>query len=388
MLILVAMVWGKLSNQHKARFSDAHDYVLGLNAFAAGHDAYGIAPGDAPTGFIYSPLVLKTAAGLARIAPHILLWRTYVGLSLLCIFVTPWLLSCIAGGQPTGNSRWFTPPVAALLFTAEPYLYSLYAALSGNVNVLLLTGMLVSCAAATVSGSWTALYVTVFLSALIKPPFLAFLLLPLLAAQRQVLKAAVTAAAVALAYGLQRLLAPQLYASFRESVRTELVLHRDYGLGIFGLIHEHTSGRFAFMQWRGSLLVHGLVIGAIVAAFCAGRRLRGRPELASLWVPALLVLCILANPRPLDYDLYAGWLAAAFVVIEWLRTAGSTRERVVAAVLLAGFLLVLAFEDLDMFCAGFMLAALVLVVFRIWRLRRLPDEILESSKLRAAEAQI
>ena len=370
MLAFFAVVYNIYRDHHKVQFSDAYDYITGLRAFAAGQDAYGVAPGAEWTGFIYPPLILEIAGALFRDVPHPLLWTVYLGLVFLSVAVTPWLLSKLGG-----RSLWFLPFVAALVFVAEPNRFSLRVTLGANVSVILYGLLLASLLWSLRRGRWTALYLATFLAALVKPTFLAFLLLPLLAGVGQAMLCGVTAVGVVAAYLLQWLIWPALYAGFRESVYTELVRHKDYGLGVFCLIYEHTHTRVAFMQWTGSLLAHALVIAAMVVFFWRAHRLRTQPGLCSLWVPALVVLAILANPRPIWYDHYVSWVLGVFLVVEWLRTATSWRARVVAGIWVLACEVFLYREDPDMIYAGLLLAVLALVFIRAWSMRTAPQAI-------------
>jgi hypothetical protein len=95
-----------------------------------------------------------------------------------------------------------------------------FSLLSGNVAAVLYAMVLLALLFALRSDRWSPFYIAVVVSALIKPPMLAFLLFPLL--RGYILPSVVSTFAVTLGFLAQRLFMPALYHRFSQAVYTSL----------------------------------------------------------------------------------------------------------------------------------------------------------------------
>jgi hypothetical protein len=362
MMLFLGVVGQRIVTKSRMQFVDAQVYSHAAGAWRMHKDPYATAPGM-QTHFIYSPLVLRVVTVVSSLASRAV-WAVYLSVFFGAMLITPWLLSRLA------DSRWFAPPLAAVIFVFEPMMLSRQVAAGGNISPILYSLLLWCAVAGGCSGAWTAFYVAVFIAAVVKPMFLAFLVLPVLGAQRQEWKAAVTIAAAAACYGLQMLFAPGLYRRFLQAAYAAVVGDPDYGRGISLTLYQHLHARFAFMQWRGCIAASGAIVAVLTLILWLGRRFRERPKLKTIWMPMLLIVAILANPRSMAYDTYIGWVAAVFVVVEFLRTMENGRQRAILMGLLLVCFAALAAEDWVGFPAAVMLISVLLVIGRIFVLWR------------------
>jgi hypothetical protein len=144
-----------------------------------------------------------------------------------------------------------------------------------------------------------AYYVAVFLFASVKPQMLCFLLLPLLWGAGWI-GSILSVASVGAAFGVQWAVAPRLFKEFETAVRSQLVTHGDLGVGIPSLFHKlHIS-----------LLVHFVVIAIFALCMWIARPHRNDPA----WISAVLVLCVLANPRLIHYDIAVAAVPTLYVL--------------------------------------------------------------------------
>jgi hypothetical protein len=292
---------GLYRGQHD--FWDARTYDIALARVHAGQNPYDL---TTPT-FVYPPIFLKCAVPLSYVFPGRLGWYLYVLLVCAAVCALPWVLA-----TTYIRSTWLTPAVAMLLFTFQPRLFGEIALLTGNFGVLLHVLILACGIPGIRRNEWLPFYVTVILAGLVKPPFLGLLLLPLLVGRKQVWQSAFSLAVVFVGYGLQKLLLPASYRDFEASVRTKIVMQQDAGLGIYGYLMK-LGNRISLLRGSGSALAHACIIGAMIVALFLQRRVTRLPGLAHLWVPVVLILAVLANPRLEAYEITIGVVPAIYV---------------------------------------------------------------------------
>ena len=197
-------------------------YLRAISAYGHGADPYSA---QSNLMFVYSPLVLEMMNLGRLVFPGPILWYLYLALACTASLCLPVLVSLCLG------IRWLSISISILIFSLLPGFMGEFSMLSGNIAVVLYAMILSPLLFALHTNRWSWFYVAVILSALIKPPMLAFLLFPLL--RGYIIPGFLSGLAVALAYLLQRLFMPALYHRFAQAVYTQLVLTGDMGFGLF-----------------------------------------------------------------------------------------------------------------------------------------------------------
>jgi hypothetical protein len=340
-LVVSALTW--FLYQHDLRghcFWDAHVYLRAISAYRHGADPYSA---QSNLMFVYSPLVLEMMNLGRLVFPGPILWYLYLALACTASLCLPVLVSLCLG------IRWLSISISILIFSLLPGFMGEFSVLSGNIAVVLYAMILLPLLFALHTNRWSWFYVAVILSALIKPPMLAFLLFPLL--RGYIIPGFLSGLAVALAYLLQRLFMPALYHRFAQAVYTQLVLTGDMGFGLFSRLP--TQPRTA-----APLLFTAGIAGILWYLRTAGWRPSSR-----LWVPVILLTCILINPRLLGYDAQIAMLPALCLLLE-ITPVRSEKQRRIVAVLFAVALLVLCKKTSLYMTSLFLLLALCAGLYR------------------------
>src|ERR1700733_14495007 len=165
-LVVSALTW--FLYQHDLRghcFWDAHVYLRAISAYRHGADPYSA---QSNLMFVYSPLVVEMMNLGRLVFPGPILWYLYLDLALACTasLCLPVLVSLCLG------IRWLSISISILIFSLLPGFVGEFSMLSGNIAVVLYAMILLPLH----TNRWSWFYVAVILSALIKPPMLAFLL--------------------------------------------------------------------------------------------------------------------------------------------------------------------------------------------------------------------
>jgi hypothetical protein len=338
LFLMYAAQWH--SSLGEASFVDAKVYARAINIWRAGGNPYAMSPYSLP--FVYPPIFLKCVAQLARLFPEHVGWYVYLAVESVSLLAIPWILTVAYV-----RSRWLTPFLAMVLFTFQPRYTEEYVLLTGNVANLFYPLALAAGILGIKRNRWLLFYVVVAVASVLKPPFLGLLILPLLAGERQLIRSTVCVGAVVSVYSLQRILMPQYYAAFQQSVFNEVVARGDAGSNIFNYLHRQAH-TFLFLNNPYVLsAIHVTIVGTLVAAFFLMRKRRTRSTVTDLWVPALLVIAILANPRMQDIDADIAIIPALYLILEGIRRMGISRNSLAGlavAFTLLEFLLVKQFE--------------------------------------------
>ncbi len=351
-------------------FWDARVYAHGISTWKAGLvDPYSQEAAydngqEIPMRFVYPPLFLKSGAAISQLLPGKFSFPLYLAFDALAMASIPWLLA-------TGyvRSDWLTPLLAAFLFTLQPRFLMERALLSGNMATLFYALVLAAGALGLRRKRWLFFYLAVCLASLVKPTFLMFLLLPLLAGEGQLLPSIFSIGAVFAAYAAERLAWPGLSHSFSDAVYAQVVVNHDFGLGLYGYFARLGHGIAILRSPEKALFCHFAVIVPLVLSVFLLRKRRGLPSAANLWVPALLVLTILANPRLQGYDADIAVLPALYICIDCLQHVAQTGTR--AMISAVSFTLFLAVFTKDG-NAGFFILLLVSLFLALWRLSIAP----------------
>ena len=353
----------KITNHY---FWDTHVYIKGLQAYKAGLDPYTdtVAYRDGqekPLRFVYPPVFAKTAAVCSSMVPGNFGFLVYLCLFAVALASIPWLL---ARGYIL--SQWLTPLMAAVLFTFQPRFFTERVFLGGNVAALLYAAVLAAGIAGVQRNKWLVFFLAVSLATLVKPTFLIFLILPWLAGRGQLIRCILSAGTIVVLYAAERATWPMLYNAFQHSVYTQVVANHDYGLGLYGYFARLTQKLDPSHGQALASICHFLLLGLILAAFFLLRKRRESPQVAHLWVPALLVVIAVANPRMEVYDADIAILPAIFILMESLQQMSFAGTRAAASALLFTLFLVVFSKDVE---AGLLLLLLTSLALTLWRLQ-------------------
>ena len=361
--LFVSFTFGRTKVYGDGMFWDGRVYAKALAVWHAGGDPYA---GDSSSLlFVSPPLVLKSAAIISEAFRGHTGWFCYIGIIVLAMLSLPYLLT-----RFYIRSTWMTPVAAILLFATQPHFMVERSMISGNVAVPLYALALLAGVPGLRRNRWFWFYAIVFIAALIKPSFLALLVLPVLAGTRQFLRAAATTAGVGALYILQKLTMPVLYGSFKVAVYRQVILKHDFGIGSYNCFY-FLGGRLHILRnMEAASLLHFVLLAILLSALFL---LRGDPEhpvVRRLWVPLLLVAAIVANPRMQDYDSNFAILPALYIWIESIRDACQTRRGTAFVAFGVNLLVVLFTRDYEIGIDSVLLGALGLGLFQIARARR------------------
>lgn len=355
--LAICCIWlFTMHQRHISDFWDARTYQIALERVHSGMDPYD--PTHRIPPFVYPPIFLKCAILLSHIFRGNLGWYFYLLCTSFGVLAIPWMLA-----TTYIRSSWLTPSVAMILFTFQPRFIGEIAQLTGNFGVLLHFLVLAAGVPGIRRNRWTLFYPVVVLAALVKPPFLAFLLLPVMTASGQIGPALISSGAVIAGYGVQRVFLPEMYRGFQNAVANQVIVREDAGLGIYSYLQK-LSHAVTPLHGPVAAALHVLIICTFIAAFFALRGVTYRPAVASLWVPTVLVLAILANPRLEAYEATMAVIPAIYICVESIRAYPERRSRtVVIAASLAAFAALLSRNG---FAATLvlLLAAILISLFR------------------------
>jgi hypothetical protein len=205
------------------------------------------------------------------------------------------------------------------MFSLVPTFASVMAFLACNVANIFYAAILVSGLHGIKRGRWVFFYISVAVAAVIKPPFLAFLMLPILACAEWISTVAVIGT-VAGVFALQKAIAPVLFRGFLDSLRSELVAHHDLGKGLLAMFHGDPE----------ILVPHFVLVGCLAAYMWHTRDRRN----TAVWMSGALVLCVFANPRPIGYDLAVAGIPAFYILTNAFRKSMTLASCCMAALLL------------------------------------------------------
>ena len=166
-------------------------------------------------------------------------------------------------------------------------------------------------------------------------------------------------------YLLQRIFMPLDYARFQQNVFTQIVIRQDSGFNVFNYLHK--QGRTIHVLNNPLVLsaAHVAIIGSLLAAFYLLRTRRPLPAAQDLWLPALLVTTILANPRLQHIDAAIAILPALFLCVEGVRRLPSRTSSFLA---IASAFTVFAFLAVKQFELGLLVLLYLSVLLALYLL--------------------
>lgn len=289
-------------------FWDVSIYHRALQAVRAGLDPYAVglarqyaaqAAGKHAFTYVYPPLTLLALRAINLVPvwlAALLYWTAY---------------SAGYGAMLWAVTQCFRPQDRAVMQYAVPLviffpgLMTGDTILSGNIAYIFYGLLFASAAVGWKRGIWRWFYLATLLAACFKLPFLTLLAIPVLAGERQWLKATGVGAAGVSLWALQSWLWPVQFHEYMVSVGLQFQFNHDFG--------ESPAGNLGrALYWHGlpytSLpMVVFLIYGSVLfAALYYFSRLYHQDRIsAESWIPVLLVGTILLNPRIMQYDLHA-----------------------------------------------------------------------------------
>ena len=191
--------------------------------------------------------------------------------------------------------------------------------MTGNLSNVLYALVLAAGGRGLRSSQWRLFYATVFFAGLMKPPFLTFLLIPLLVADQQWRQCAGTIFAVVAGDLVQGVSMPKYWHEFQQNVYARVFLYGDSGFGLLGQFVMFRSSTPLLRRLAPSTDV-ALVLGPLLLLLVMLRRRRLGQVAERLWVPCLVVFAVLSNPRLLSYDAGVALVPAVYIAVEFCRS--------------------------------------------------------------------
>ncbi len=351
-------------------------YMRAMQAFQAGTSPYGDAL--APLYFLYPPFFLYLGGLVSSPLPAGLGDEAYTALHVGATLALPLVLARYYFRQP-----WLSPLFALLLFLSSPLFMGILALCGLNIASTLYCMMIVAGVPGLRRDRWIWFYCAVFVAAMVKIPFLALLLLPILVGRRQLrqwVNCALCGVAVVGANLLEARLLPDLYAGYKWSLLQGIVHQGYYGFGVFGVVAAYgyklhlpvPSSAYAVAMTLAVAMVGGMLLLRLRLEK-AGRGSGPTSGLGGngIWLALVVVLIIQVNPRQLQYDADIS-LLAAFVL--WAYALRIRKPMGLIGLMVALFvpgllipLVVKAPHQYGMYGTFETLAAFALVFWRLWR---------------------
>lgn len=277
-------------------FWDLHVYTAAANVARAGGNVY---VGLNRLQFVYPPLVLKAFAALGSALPGVF----------LCFYV--FVLFALALPVMRGLL------IGLILFSGMSFsIHSRFviALATGNITLYMHMAVVLAWLVGVQTGRRGPFWSAVFICALLKPYFLAYILVPFVVFGLQgttVISAVAVVLGTAATWGMQWLAWPRIFADFLHALHRQVLSGTtagslgDVGHGLYYFFAEIVGSRSI---GAGIQLI--VSIGLVVVSLALSKQWRRRGLSASEISLAALALAVLINPRLKVYDdsLYCGLL--------------------------------------------------------------------------------
>jgi len=290
---------------------DAKVYLNTIHSLQAGHDPYadGIAaqtvfhaqlalhPHDpAPLTYIYSPLTLLLLRAIGSFPPAVYIWGYWL-IYATGALVLIWVSMQVIDPQVRRYFAFLAP--AAVFF---PGLLQKETIMSGNIAYILYGLVFVSAFLGWRRGRWLWLYLAVLVASCFKIPMLSLLTIPVLSAQKQWLRASITAAIGVSLFVMQYWIWPSYFRNFLHALELEFSYNHAFGVGPAGLF-GNTLFNAGHAYSTPSVIFYVIFALPLFGFLFYLSRLffDGKISLEQ-WIPVMLTGVILLNPRILEYD--------------------------------------------------------------------------------------
>jgi hypothetical protein len=290
---------------------DLQVYTAAIHSLRAGHDPYADAMaiqqayhdkfgdpngGARPYCYVYSPITLPAL----RLIGKLPLWfsgRMYWLVYIFAILGQLWIALQFVGES---ERRYFVYLIPAVPFF--PGLLQNGVVLSGNIAYILYFAVFGCALVGWRRGTWTWFYAAVLAASCVKAPLLSLVVIPVLSAPKQWLRAGLTTAAGIGLFAIQPLLWPSLFKNFLKAVDLQFLYNRDFGCSLAGFFSDALF-RMG-LPYSPAALIFYLCYAVplfVLLLHLSRRYLRGGISL-NQWAPVLLVGVILLDPRIMEYD--------------------------------------------------------------------------------------
>ena len=109
---------------------------------------------------------------------------------------------------------------------------------------------------------------------------------------------------------------PGYWQAFQQSVLLRVFVQGDAGFGLLGQLTRRGGHLILLRGFHPSLEALLVIVPLLVLVVVLRKRRFGRGA-ERLWVPCLVVLAVLSNPRVLDYDANVAIVPAVYVAVEF-----------------------------------------------------------------------
>jgi hypothetical protein len=116
----------------------------------------------------------------------------------------------------------------------------------------------------------------------------------------------------------EALLLPAQYKAFLQSMVAQVVIRQDAGFGFLPHL-MHVARHLPVPPAKFALLVHTALTLTLILCLWASKKRPGSTLPESVWIAAVLIVAILANPRMLTYDADIAILPATLIAVESIR---------------------------------------------------------------------
>lgn len=274
-----------------AFFWDAQVLANAGKLIASGGNAYFGDMISSPFGlpFISAPQVAMFLAGLATVLGPALLPLMVIG-HIASMIVVPLVLTRLFLGP-----NWQDTVLGYGLFVCGLGAFGVTTVLVGNLGTTCYLLIFTAMAYGLKTGKWLWFYAACAVAAQLKPPFLALLIVPVMAngwSWLQLRNVVITAAAAGLPFAISWLVSPSYFADWLGALDRQVGVG-DHGWSVFGAVSEYSE---ASRETIIPKLAHAAVM-APLGLFLLMDKTRGPMRVA-----ALVAFAIFLNPRMKEYD--------------------------------------------------------------------------------------
>lgn len=329
----IAVAYVRHSHPEALFFGDSSVFAAAGDLISRGENPY-LAPmiafGEHGLPFMSPPPTALFFGAMSGVFGEFLFWML-LALHFIALAVAPMIQARLFIGRDTPDLAF-----AYGAFFCGLGAFGVTTLVSGNFGASMHFAIIAGMAYAVRTGTWGWFHAAVALSCLVKPPYAAFWIVPMLwngRDWRQFRLAVVAGVLVTAAYVASYLADPQYFRDWLASVERQIAGTGDYGLSLYGTLAWHMN----FDEGRDSIVPHAahLALSTALLGFVLLDKSRGMKKLA-----ALVTLAILVNPRMKQYDAAFAAIPVAALLIGAIAPQGSVARRRILAMLATALLFV------------------------------------------------